>query len=135
MVHAGWLEHIGRATEGPSAWAVWLRVAHWPSAFGRHPRLRCGVLFHVADRTLSFHGIDVDAVQFLLPLFESWTYSSLLQLPSLRARPVSSSVPPLDDPHLHMVAPNTPLLQDRLRFPVSVVWCSSWSSCAGETRV
>ena len=36
-----------------------------------------GVLYHVANRTLSFHGIARDAVQFLLPLFEDWTYSSL----------------------------------------------------------
>ena len=72
---------------------VWLRVDHWPSALGRHPRLRCGALFHVANRTLSYHGIGSDAVQFRLPLFESWTYSSLPQLPILRARPISSSVP------------------------------------------
>ena len=35
-------------------------------------RLHCGVLHHVANRTLSFHGV-ADAVQFLLPLLESWT--------------------------------------------------------------
>ena len=69
MVSAGQFEHIGRATiriEGASA----LRVDHWPTALGRHPRLRCGVHYHVANRTLSFHGIAIDAVQFLLPLFE-----------------------------------------------------------------
>ena len=117
MVNEGRFEHIGRATirvEGASAWGVWLRVDHWPSALGRHPRLRCGVLFHVANRTLSFHGIGSDAVQFLLPLFESWTYSSLPQLPSLRTRPVSSSVPPLDDPHPPAISgSNTPLPQNR----------------------
>ena len=75
-VNAGRFEHIGRATirvEGASAWGVWLRIDHWPAALGRHPRLRNGVLFHMANRTLSFHGIGSDAVQFLLPLFESWT--------------------------------------------------------------
>ena len=41
---------------------VWLRVDHWPNALGRHPRLRCGVLFHVTNRTLSLHGIGSDAV-------------------------------------------------------------------------
>ena len=119
MVNAGRFEHIGRATvrvEGASAWAVWLRVDHWPTALGRHPRLRCGVLFHMANRTLSFHGIGSDAVQFLLPLFESWTYSSLPQLPSLRARRASSAVPPLDDPHPPAVIDsNAPLPHDRPR--------------------
>ena len=74
MVSAGQFEHIGRATiriDGASVRGVWLRVDHWPSALGRHPRLRCGVLYHVANRTLSFHGIATDAVQFLLhPLRE-----------------------------------------------------------------
>ena len=59
---------------------VWLRVDHWPTALGRHPRLRCGVLHHVANRTLSFHGIVIDAVQFLLPLFESWTFHLSLSI-------------------------------------------------------
>ena len=59
--------------------AVWLRVDHWPSAVGRHPRLRCGVLYHIADRNLSFHGIATDTVQ--LPLLGSWTFSSLPQVP------------------------------------------------------
>ena len=101
MVSLGRFEHIGHATvrvEGASAWGVWLRVDHWPTSLGRHPRLRCGVLYHVANRTLSFHGV-ADAVQFLLPLFESWTYSSLPQLPSIRADRVSPVVP-LDDPRV-----------------------------------
>ena len=101
MVSLGQFEHIGHATvriEGASAWGVWLRVDHWPTALGRHPRLRCGVLYHVANRTLSFHGV-ADAVQFLLPLFESWTYASLPQLPSVRSNRVLP-VPPLDDPRV-----------------------------------
>ena len=54
------------------------------------------------------------SVLMLLPLFESWTYSSLPQLPSLRARSVSSSVPLLDDPHPPALSgSNTPLPQDR----------------------
>ena len=62
MVSLGQFEHIGHATvriEGASACGVWLRVDHWPTPLGR---LRCGVLYHVANRTLSFHGV-ADAVQ------------------------------------------------------------------------
>ena len=117
MVNEGRFEHNGHATirvEGASSWGVWLRVDHWPSAVGHHPQLRCGVLFHVANRTFSFHGIGSDAVQFLLPLFVSWTYSSLPQLPSLHARLVSSSVHPLDNPLPPAVSgSNTPLPQSR----------------------
>ena len=65
-----------------------------------HPRLRCGVLYHVANRTLSVHGVGRDAVHFLVPLFESWSFSSLPQLPSIRIS--GSSVPPLDDPALRV---------------------------------
>ena len=101
MDSLGRFEHIGHATirvESASAWGVWLRVDDWPTSLRRHPRLRCGVLYHVANRTLSFHGV-ADAVQFLLPLFESWTYSSLPQLPSIRADRVSPVIL-LDDPRV-----------------------------------
>ena len=73
MIQAGRFEHIGRASirlEGSTAWGVWLRIDQWSTALGRRPRLRCGVLYHLANRTLSFHGIATDAVRFLLPLFE-----------------------------------------------------------------
>ena len=33
---------------------AWLRVDQWPTALGRHPRLRCGVLFHVATAPSHF---------------------------------------------------------------------------------
>ena len=69
MIAAGRFEHIGHASiraEGTTAWGVWLPVDQWPTALGRHPRLRCGVLYHVANRTLPFHGMARDAVQFLL---------------------------------------------------------------------
>ena len=115
MVSAGQFEHFGRATiriEGASAWGVWLRVDHWPIALGRHRRLRCGVLYHVANRRLSFHGIAIDAVQFLLPLFESWTFSSLLQFPSVRLLVVA--VAPLDDPSAQ-IHPNVDLLLGHLQ--------------------
>ena len=86
MIVVGRFEHIGHASirEGTTAWGVWLRVDQWPTVLGRHPRLRCGVPYHVANRTLSFHGNGRDAVQLLLPFFEDWTYSFFLQLPSVR---------------------------------------------------
>ena len=87
MIQAGRFEHIGRASirlEGRSAWGVWLRIDQWSTALGRRPRLRCGVLYHLANRTLSFHGIATDAVRFLLPLFEDWTFPAIHQLPSVR---------------------------------------------------
>ena len=87
MIQAGRCEHIGRASislGGSSAWGVWLRIDQWSNALGRRPRLRCGVLYHLANRTLSFHGIATDAVKFLLPLFEDWTFPAIHQLPSVR---------------------------------------------------
>ena len=121
MVLAGAFEHVGHASvrvEGATAWGVWLRVDYWPTALGRHPRLRCGVLYHVANRTLSFHGVGRDAVQFLVPLFESWTFSSLPQLPSIRTS--GSSVPPLDDPALRVpTTGNVPTTPRSVPAPVS----------------
>ena len=87
MIQGGRFEHIGRASirlEGSTAWGVWLRIDQWSTALGRRPRLRCGVLYHLANRTLSFHGIASDAVRFLLPLFEDWTFPAIHQLPSVR---------------------------------------------------
>ena len=108
MIAAGRFEHIGHASirvEGTTAWGVWLRVDQWPTALGRHPRLRCGVLYHVANRTLSFHGIARDAVQFLLPLFQDWTYSSLPQLPSIRS---SGARVEIDRPQTSGAVPQRP---------------------------
>ena len=69
------------------------------------PRRRAPSMFRVS--------VHIPVNQFLLPLFGSWTYSSLPQVPSLRARPVSSSVPRLDDPHPPAVfGSNTPSPQD-----------------------
>ena len=65
MIQPGVFEDIGRATirlEGGTAWGVWLRIDHWSTALGRRPRLRCGVLYHLANRTFVFHGIADDAV-------------------------------------------------------------------------
>ena len=86
MVSQSRFEHIGRASirlEG-AAWGVWLRVDHWSNALLNRPRLRCGALFHVANRTVSFHEAARDAVRFLLPIFESWTVASISQLSSIQ---------------------------------------------------
>ena len=87
MIDQGEFSHIGSAevrVEGSTAWGVWARVSHWPGGLGRHRRMRCGVLYHVANRSCTFHGSARDALQLLLPLFESWTYASMTDLPSVR---------------------------------------------------
>ena len=76
--------------EGQTAWGVWLRVNHWSGAMSRRPRLRCGVLYHVANRTLSFHGGADVARRMLLPIFADWTFSSLHDCPSMRPGPEPS---------------------------------------------
>ena len=81
------LSHSGPPEGGPVR--LWKERQHGAcgcvlisaTALGRHPRLRCGVLFHVANRTLSFHGIVRDVVQFLLPLFQDGVLLSLSCLP------------------------------------------------------
>ena len=98
MIQSGVFEDIGRATvrlEGGTALGVWLRIDHWSTALGRRPRLICGVLYHSANWTLSFHGIADDAVRLLISLFERWTSSSITQLPSVRSnrQPTPSNVP------------------------------------------
>ena len=75
LIIAGRFNHIGHAhvrLEGQTAWGVWLRVDHWRGAHSSRPRLRCGVLYHVANRELTFHGSA--ATQLLLPIFADWTY-------------------------------------------------------------
>ena len=58
--------------EGTTAWGVWLRINSRQATFARRPHLLCGVLFHVANRTLTFHG-DVSEAARLLPIFRPWT--------------------------------------------------------------
>ena len=116
MVQSGVFEDIGRATvrlEGVTAWGVWPRMDHWSTALGRRPRLRRGVLYHMANRTLSFHGIADDAVGLLIPLFEGWTSSSITQLPSVRSNRQStpSNVPPPPHP-VPRVMQEQQLMQD-----------------------
>ena len=44
----------------PLRGVFWLRVDQWSTALGNRPRLRCGALFHVANRAVSFHGAARD---------------------------------------------------------------------------
>ena len=77
LIIAGRFNHIEHAhvrLEGQTAWGVWLHVDHWRGAHCSRLCLRCGVLHHVANRELTFHGSDVDATQLLLPIFADWTY-------------------------------------------------------------
>ena len=69
--------------EGPTSWGVWLRVFHAGPSGGanRRPRVRCGVLYHVAQMSLFFHGDEQAVREQLLPLFEHCTYTSLDALP------------------------------------------------------
>ena len=64
--------------EGPTSWRAWLRISE-PAQLGsgRPCRIRCGVLFHVAQMKLYFHGEEQATRQLLLPLFEPWTYVTL----------------------------------------------------------
>ena len=87
MIDQGEFSHIGSAevrVEGSTAWGVWARVSHWHGGLARHRRMRCGVLYHVANRSCTFHGSARDALQLLLPLFESRTFASMTDLPSVR---------------------------------------------------
>ena len=63
MISQGRFEHIGRASirlEGATAWSVWLRIDGG----------------HVANRTVTFHGVARDAARLLVLLFEGWTLPS-----------------------------------------------------------
>ena len=79
MVNDGRFSHIGHGVlrlEGQTAWGV-LRINHWDSSQGRRARLRVGVLYHVGNRTLTFHGSATTVRQLLLPLFQDWTFATL----------------------------------------------------------
>ena len=80
-------DHIGHPIirlEGTTAWGVWLRLNNWNGARSRRASLRCGVLYHVANRTLTFHGGADDCRRQLLPIFAGWTYSSIVDCPSMQ---------------------------------------------------
>ena len=63
---------------------------------GGRTQLRCGALYHVANRELTFQGMADVVTQLLLPIFEDWTCPSITQQPSVR--PLTPQAPPLDDP-------------------------------------
>ena len=67
--------------KGQTAWGVWLKISHWDSSQGRRARLLGGVLYHVGNNTLTFHGLTTTVRQLLLPLFQEWTFATLASLP------------------------------------------------------
>ena len=94
LVAEGRFAHIGVPQiriEGTTGWGVWLRVNCPQGAYSRRPRLLCGVLFHIENRSLTFHGDATSAADALLPLFQSWTFSSAANMNA-----ESSELPPLD---------------------------------------
>ena len=69
MVSQGRFKHIRLGSislEGATAWSVWLRVDQWSTALQNRPRLMCGALFHVANRTVSFQRCSHVLVAHLL---------------------------------------------------------------------
>ena len=88
MIDAHALDDIGQPNlriEGPTSWGVWLRISEPSrSESGRPCRIRCGVLYHVAQMKVYFHGEEQATRQMLLPLFEPWTYVSLDACPDRR---------------------------------------------------
>ena len=84
MINDGRFSHMGHAVlrlEGLTAWSVWLRINHWDSSQGRRARFRVGVLYHIGNRTLTFHGTASVVSQLLLLLFQDWTFATLASLP------------------------------------------------------
>ena len=53
---------------GATACGVWLRINSRHATFTRRPRLLCGAFFHIAKRTVTFHGNASQATR-LLPAF------------------------------------------------------------------
>ena len=136
MIRQGRFEHIGHASirlQGATAWGVWLRIDQWSSALGNRPRLRCGALYHVANRTVTFHGVARDAARLLVPLLEGWTVPSISQLPSVQRDRVDVVVPvePVFHGHQssHSVASPLPLPSVQPPAPndesmsLSATWC------------
>ena len=88
MIDTGQIEDLGCSSvrlEGSTAWRVWLLVDEWRTALGCRPRVRCGVLYQLANHTLSFHGVAVDVVRFLLSMYEAWTDYAITHLPSVQS--------------------------------------------------
>ena len=84
MIDSGVFRDIGRPTlriEGPTSWGVWLRVCDPATSGAACGRVRCGVLYHVAQLTCYFHGEEQITREMLLPLFDTWTHVSLEDCP------------------------------------------------------
>ena len=80
MIESGAFDMIGRPylrVEGPTSWGVWLRILDSTGSAARCGRVRCGVLYHVAQNKVYFHGEEQPTREMLLPLFQAWTYASL----------------------------------------------------------
>ena len=79
-INDGRFSNIGHGVlrlEGQTAWGVWLRVNHWDSSQGRRARLRVGTLYHVGNRTLTFHGSASTVRQLLLRSFPGLDFCHL----------------------------------------------------------
>ena len=91
---------------------MWLRINHWDSQ-GRRARLCAGVLHHVGNRTLTFHGSATTVKQLLLPLGHSPLW--LLSHQCLRWATSSGAHPclcrPLRSHHLPSHCAPSPLCQ------------------------
>ena len=103
MIDAHDFDDIGHPNlriKGPTFWGVWLCISdRAQSGSGRLCRIRCGVLFHVAQMKLRFHGGEQATRQLLLPLFESWTYVTLDACPQRRPGADFQVPPPLVSDH------------------------------------
>ena len=110
MIDSGAFDAIGRPSmrlEGPTSWSVWLRILDSAASGNRCGRVKCGVLYHVAQMKVYFHGEEQPTRELLLPRFEAWTYVSLGACPERRpgaafAVPsnVVSSLDHAEDTHL-----------------------------------
>ena len=80
MIDSGAFDVIGRPSmrfEGPTSWGVWLRILDSAASGKRCGRVKCGVLYHVAEMKVYFHGEEQPTRELLLPLLEAWTHVSL----------------------------------------------------------
>ena len=84
--------------EGTTAWGAWVRINHRHSAFGRRPQLLCGILYHAANRRLTFHGDASCLARQVLPLFDSWTSEHITGLSAAHGQAVALDAVSQPDP-------------------------------------
>ena len=84
--------------KGTTAWGAWVRINHRHSAFGRRPQLLCGILFHAANRRLTFHGDASCLTRQVLPLFGSWTSEHITGLSAPHGQAVALDAVSQPDP-------------------------------------